>query len=190
MANPVVHEFETSRKIRATGHVSKTAYHVEISAAELPESVKKDRWYKVLAPFITKVESWSVQSDIGGHTHNWAELAKRIYPDRTFVVHTKYGTAAIKQFENHTDIQGITAVEGRKPKAFTMGTWRKYRTKRGWGMAYLRAAHGMGLCGSPESGRDICEFEAICRLTQGSYAAEGQFAATRALYAAVEGKVA
>jgi hypothetical protein len=177
------HDFTTTRTRR--GHTSSYAYHVVVEAAELPESVKKDRWYKVLAPFITKVERWSVQSDIGGHAHNWAELAKSIWPDRPYVIHTKFGTAAVVVFESCSALQGIMVRgSGRKSKAHTMGTWRKYGTKRGHGMAYLRAAAGMGLCSSPESGRDISEFEAVSYLAFGTFA-EMAHAPTRALYAAV-----
>lgn len=187
--NTTTHEFETVRTIKRTGHVSRMAYHVEISSAELPESVKNDRWYKVLAPFITKVEQWAVQSDIGGHAHNWAEKAKLVWPDRTFVVHTKFGTATIVMFRDGSAIQGITVHGRKKAKAYTLGTWRKYGHKRGHGMQQLRAAAGMGLCSSPEAGRDICEWEAVGRLTS-AFAGEADHRATSALYAAVEGKAA
>lgn len=168
----------------------RTAWRVQVEAAELPESVKKDRWYRVLSPFITKVERWSVQQDmlLDGHstptTEQWDEKAKSHWPDRTLVIHTKFGTGCVVLFEGHSDLQGITVASGRKAKAFTMGTWRKYGVKRGHGMQYLRAAAGMGLCGSPEKGRDICELEAVAHLAFGSYA-EPTFAPTRALYDAV-----
>ena len=192
--------FTTSRTKH--GHVFHTAYHVAVEEAELPETVKQDRWYRVLAPFITKVVRWSVQSDT--HlpefpNHDWAQLAKIHFPDRTYVVHTRFGTATIVEFKGHSEIQGMTYKSishefsasrvGHKSKALTLGTWKKYGGKRGHGMQQLRAAYGMGLCTSPESGRDVSEFEAVCRLTQGNYETADHMA-TSALYAVVEGKVA
>lgn len=179
------HEFMTSRSKH--GHTFHTAHYVAItSGVELPESCKQDRWYKVLAPFITRVELWECQQDMHlpefPKTRDWAANK---YPDRTYVVHTQQGTATIVMFQGGSAISGITYKSGRKNKALTLGTWRKYGHKRGHGMQQLRAMFGMGLCTSPEAGRDVCEFEAVCRLTRPGYTEEDH-KATSALYAVVE----
>jgi hypothetical protein len=197
MENITIHEFMTSRTKKIGYQETKTfwtAHYVAITAGvELPESVKNDRWFKVLAPFITRVELWECQSDMHlpeyPKTRDWA--ANR-FPDRTYVVHTQYGTATIVMFASGSAISGITFKNNRSAKRFnqhlksmTLGTWRKYGGKRGHGMQQLRAMFGMKLCTSPESGRDICEFEAVCRLTRPGYEAQDH-KATQALYAVVE----
>jgi predicted secreted protein len=168
----------------------RTAWRVQVEESELTDKQKNGRWYQVLASFITKVERWSIQSDMllegkQAPTHQeWGEKAKSQWPSCCTVIHTKFGTGVVIQFEGGSDLQGITVAGARKPKALTMGTWRKYGRKRGHGMAYLLAAQGMGLCGSPDSGRDICELEAVAYLAFGAYA-EHTFAPTRALYNAI-----
>jgi hypothetical protein len=179
--------FITSRKKH--GHTFLTAWRVQVESAEIPEAIKFDRWYKVLAPFITKVERWAIQSDI--HLpeypdHNWDEKAKLVWPDRCLVIHTKFGTACVIEFTGGSAIQGITVNGERKPKALTLGTWKKYGSKRGHGMSYLRAMAGLGRCSSPETGSDICEFEAVSWLTQGDAYAPETHKATSALYATAE----
>jgi len=153
-----------------------TQWRVTSQPAELTEAQKATRWYQVIGQSILAVTKVSVQSELHLEGHalkteaDWEDHAKRIFPETYTVIHTAHGTACIVQFEVAT-IQGITMNGGgrSKPKAFTLGTWRKYGSKRGHGMAYLRAMAGMGRCTSPESGRDICEFEAWVRLTTGGY---------------------
>lgn len=185
--------FTTTRKKH--GHTFSTAWRVAVEASKLAESCKGDRWYKAMAPFITKVEQWSIQSDMllqGSAVPTeaeWAEKAKHQWPDKIMVVHTKFGTACITMFQGGSAISGMTVNGPRKATSKTLGTWRKYGSKRGHGMGYLRAMAGLGRCTSPEAGRDVCEFEAMCRLTQGGYEA-ADHKATSAIYAVVEGKAA
>jgi len=187
--NITTHEFMTSRSKKIGYRETQTfwtAHYVAITQTELPESCKNDRWYKVLAPFITAVELWECQSEM--HLPEFPkkrDWAANKHPDRTYLVHTPYGTATIVMFASGSAISGITFKSGRKNKALSLGTWRKYGSKRGHGMQQLRAMYGMKICTSPDSGRDVCEFEAVCRLTRAGYEAPDH-KATQALYEVVE----
>ena len=169
-------KFITSRK--SHGRVFLTQWRIVTGPCELTEEHKTSRWFKAFGSAITKVEKVSVQSDmlLTGPTSTvkteaeWAEHAKVIWADVFTIVHTSHGSACIVNFTGGSEVSGFIGrrLKGRD-KAKTLGTWRKYGSKRGHGMSWLRAMAGQKLCTSPESGRDICPGEAYDRLAEGVF---------------------
>jgi len=152
------------------------------SEGTLTDEHKSSRWFKAVGSLITRVEKVSVQSDmlLEGYAPKteaeWAEHAKLIWPTTYTVIHTAKGSACVVDFQSGSDIAGVIVSRGRKPKALTLGTWRKYGSKRGHGMAWLRAEFGLGRCTSPEAGRDVCAGEAYGRLGSVEFAWGAQHA--------------
>jgi len=173
MENSTTQTFTSSRKKH--DHTFYTQWRVTTSPGELTEAHKASRWYAAFGSDITKVERVSVQSEMllegrpAKTEADWADHAKAIRPSIYTVVHTRYGNACIVDYQNdYSDVAGVIVSRPRgKAKSLTLGTWKKYGSKRGHGMAWLRAMAGQKFCTSPDSGRDICPAEAYNRLSEG-----------------------
>ena len=165
--------FPVSRKMN--GHVFHEQWRVTTSPGELTEAHKSSRWYADFGSEITKVEKVEVlaQYSEGVKTEEeWAEHARhRGGPSKYTVVTTPYGSTCIVDFVNNwSDVCGaIINRPGKRAKALTVGTSRKYGQKRGHGMAWLLAMAGQKRCTSPRSGRDVCPAEAYNRLSEGCW---------------------
>lgn len=159
-------EFITSRSKH--GHIFYTAWRVQVEAiSDIPEHMKLCRWYPEFGHMIKAVRRVKVQSDMYLPEYPDKIISDHSPVDTYIEIETDHAIACIVDFVSGADIQGVIVKGGRKPKSYTLGTWRKYGCKRGHGMGWLRSKFGRGLCKSPESGSDICPAEAY-RLLAGT----------------------
>lgn len=161
----------TSSRVKA-GHTFYTQYRVITDTAELTETHKASRWFKAFGHQITAVRKVSIASDIFVPGRTPPDFNSKMMPWAHYIeVETPFAIACIVDFYDcPSDVRGLILKDGRSDKtntAKTLETWRKYGSKRGLGMSWLRAKHGLGWCKSPESGRDICCAEAYERLATG-----------------------
>lgn len=153
---------------RKNNHTFHTAWRVQTEVlSDVPEHMKVCRWYPELSHLIKAVRRVSIQSDVYLPAYPDNTLTENS-PVNTYIeIETDHAIACIVDFATGAEVGGVIVKSGftlAKRRAMTLGTWRKYRAKRGHGMAWLRAKFGRGLCKSPESGSDVCPAEAYATL--------------------------
>lgn len=145
------------------------AYRMESEPSELSAEQKASRWYAAFGESVIEVTRVRVAIEMlfGGKAQDWS--SKSVCWDTYTVVCTAFGFACIVDFKDGSEVQGFIAAASGKAPCMTLGTWRKYRAKRGHGMAWLRIHAALGLCKSPEKGRDVCPAEAYAALAGKRY---------------------
>jgi hypothetical protein len=142
-------EFITSRTKH--DHVFFTAWRVQTETlSDVPEHMKMCRWFPEFGGKIKAVRKVSIQSDM--HLPEFPKsITDKTHMETYIEIETDHAIACIVDFVSGAEVGGVIVKGGKKCCSKTLGTWRKYGSKRGHGMSWLRAKFGLGLCKSPES---------------------------------------